>query len=278
MVEHAPLVRVRDVSCYFGRNLGRKRDAVVRAVDGVSFDIMRGEVFALVGESGSGKSTLARCITGICPVTGGNVDFDGLTVNGGGGVSRAPSYRSRIQMVFQDPYSSLNPRLRVFDIIAEPLRVQTTIRDRATVQKRIAEMLDRVGLSSGATARFPHEFSGGERQRISIARALVSRPELLVCDEPTSALDVSVQAQVLNLLADLRAELGLTCLLLSHDLAVVQQLSDRVGVMRNGRLCESGATAAVFAEPQHSYTRLLIDSTLELERSPQVDETQPDGI
>ncbi|GAB5445519.1 dipeptide ABC transporter ATP-binding protein [Gymnodinialimonas sp.] len=226
------------------------------AVDSAKFDIKQGEVFGLVGESGSGKSTIARMIAGLYTVDGGEVSFDGQPVsNQPGGVP--DWYRKQIQMIFQDPYSSLNPRMRVDEIIAEPARHHGLLAGQA-LKDRVGELLDRVGLGAAAGLKYPHEFSGGQRQRISIARALATQPRFLICDEPTSALDVSIQAQILNILKDLQEHLGLTMLFISHDLPVVRQMCDRVGVMKNGELVEVAETEALFAAPQHPYTQQLL--------------------
>ncbi|WP_044006853.1 dipeptide ABC transporter ATP-binding protein [Jannaschia sp. CCS1] len=226
------------------------------AVDNATFDIKQGEVFGLVGESGSGKSTIARMIAGLYTVDGGEVQFDGKPVsNQPGGVP--DWYRKQIQMIFQDPFSSLNPRMRVDEIIAEPARHHGLLTGQA-LRDRVAELLERVGLGAAAGVKYPHEFSGGQRQRISIARALATQPRFLICDEPTSALDVSIQAQILNILKDLQEHLGLTMLFISHDLPVVRQMCDRVGVMKNGELVEVAETETLFATPQHPYTQGLL--------------------
>jgi peptide/nickel transport system ATP-binding protein len=226
------------------------------AVDGAKFEIRQGEVFGLVGESGSGKSTIARMIAGLYPVDEGAVRFEGKDVTA---TSRGVPdwYRREIQMIFQDPYSSLNPRMRVDEIVAEPARHHGILQGQA-LKDRVAELLDRVGLGADAGLKYPHEFSGGQRQRISIARALATQPRFLICDEPTSALDVSIQAQILNILKDLQEHLNLTMLFISHDLPVVRQMCDRVGVMKDGKLVEVADTEALFADPQHAYTRELL--------------------
>ncbi|MEM8788987.1 MAG: ABC transporter ATP-binding protein [Pseudomonadota bacterium] len=227
------------------------------AVDDVSFSIRDGEVFGLVGESGSGKSTVARMIAALYALDGGTVRFDGRPVDAGSPKAALAAYRAQIQMIFQDPFSSLNPRMRVDQIIAEPARHHGILSGRA-LKDRVAELLDRVGLGAEAGLRYPHEFSGGQRQRISIARALATQPRFLICDEPTSALDVSIQAQILNILKDLKEHLGLTMLFISHDLPVVRQMCDRVGVMRQGKLVEVAETDRLFAAPQHPYTQELL--------------------
>ena len=233
---------------------------LLRAVDDVSFEVARGETLALVGESGCGKSTVARLIVGLYPLTRGRIEFDGADLSTAG----AHRQRRRMQMIFQDPYASLNPRWRVRDIVAEPLRVLGLARRRADVDARVAALLTQVGLNADDGGKYPHEFSGGQRQRISIARALSGNPEFLVCDEPTSALDVSVQAQILNLMTELQARLGLTVLFISHNLAVVAHVADRVGVMYLGRLVEIADADALFARPRHPYTRMLLDALPDL--------------
>ena len=226
------------------------------AVNNVSLDINDGEVFGLVGESGSGKSTVARMIGTLLDVDCGRVLFDGDDVTSMASAELA-DYRRQIQMIFQDPFSSLNPRMKVESIVAEPLLHHKILpRDRVSV--RVEELLDRVGLTRAAAAKYPHEFSGGQRQRISIARALATQPRFLICDEPTSALDVSIQAQILNILKDLQEHLGLTMLFISHDLPVVRQMCDRVGVMKQGQLVEVQGTETLFTNPQQDYTKKLL--------------------
>lgn len=233
------------------------------AVDNVSLRVHEGETLALVGESGCGKTTLTRLLLKLLEPTAGSVHFDGQDL---ADLSAADmrSVRRQMQVVLQDPYSSMNPRMRVTDIVAEPLVTHDPAlrgrRARAQVRERVGELLESVGLNAGVQDRYPHEFSGGQRQRISIARALALDPRLLVLDEPTSALDVSVQATVLDLLAELQQRLGLTYVFVSHNLAVVGQVADRVAVMRRGRLVEVGSTAAVLRTPQHPYTRQLLDA------------------
>lgn len=226
------------------------------AVNNVSLDINDGEVFGLVGESGSGKSTVARMIGTLLDVDSGRVLFDGDDVTSMDSAELA-DYRRQIQMIFQDPFSSLNPRMKVETIVAEPL-IHHKILPRDQVSARVEELLDRVGLTRAAAAKYPHEFSGGQRQRISIARALATQPRFLICDEPTSALDVSIQAQILNILKDLQEHLGLTMLFISHDLPVVRQMCDRVGVMKQGKLVEVQDTETLFTNPQQEYTKKLL--------------------
>ncbi|HEY2628016.1 MAG TPA: ATP-binding cassette domain-containing protein, partial [Usitatibacter sp.] len=229
---------------------------ILRAVDGVSFTINRGETLSLVGESGCGKSTVARLICGLYAPTAGRIVFDGVDIASLHSAEML-QLRRRFQMIFQDPYASLNPRWRVGKIVAEPIRSHNLIPAGAALDKRVGELLSDVGLSPLDREKYPHEFSGGQRQRISIARALSSNPEFLVCDEPTSALDVSVQAQILNLMRDLQREHGLTYLFISHNLAVVSHISTRVGVMYLGRIVEIADTKTLFKRPLHPYTRML---------------------
>jgi peptide/nickel transport system ATP-binding protein len=253
-----PLVAINGLTKRFltrGAILPSRREYLT-AVDRADFEVRQGEVFGLVGESGSGKSTIARMIAGLYRVDGGTVSFDGKDVTSG--ARGVPDwYRREIQMIFQDPYSSLNPRMRVDAIVAEPARHHGLLTGQALTD-RVAELLDRVGLGAEAGLKYPHEFSGGQRQRISIARALATQPRFLICDEPTSALDVSIQAQILNILKDLQEHLNLTMLFISHDLPVVRQMCDRVGVMKNGQLVEVADTETLFADPQHPYTQHLL--------------------
>jgi len=237
----------------------RKPRQFVHAVDGVSFSIERGRTLALVGESGCGKSTVARLLVGLYGPTRGRVEFDGQDTATLGDGAALRAVRRRMQMIFQDPYASLNPRWKVLDIVAEPLREHGLVAGEDAQRARVAELLQSVGLAAADVEKFPHQFSGGQRQRISIARALATQPEFLVCDEPTSALDVSVQAQVLNIMKDLQRERGLTYLFISHNLAVVRHVSDEVGVMYLGRLVELAPKAELFARPRHPYTRALLD-------------------
>ncbi len=244
------LLALEDVACHF-----RTRAGVVRAVDGVTLEIAAGETFALVGESGCGKTTLARLILGLHRLSHGCITFDGRDIGQLRGRD-AKSYRARVQAVFQDPYSSLNPRLKVRTILAEPLRAHGT--PRSDITPRIDRALSLVGLPGMSADLYPHEFSGGQRQRIAIARALILEPDLVVLDEPISALDVSIRAQMLNLLQDLQDELGLTYLLIAHDLALVEHAADRVAVMYLGEIVERGDTEALFDRPQHPYTQALL--------------------
>jgi peptide/nickel transport system ATP-binding protein len=262
VLEARDLTRVFDVSRpWLQRVLAREGRVLLRAVAEASFEIARGTTLALVGESGCGKSTVARMAVGLLPPSAGEIRFEGQPLS----TARAqPALRRRMNMIFQDPYASLNPRWRVHDIVAEPIRAFRLAR-RREVPARVARLLTQVGLSAGDGEKYPHEFSGGQRQRVSIARALASEPEFLVCDEPTSALDVSVQAQILNLMRDLQARLDLTYLFISHNLAVVRHMADRLGVMYLGRIVEIGPAAEIFAAPRHPYTRLLLDAIPDLE-------------
>ena len=257
------LLEVRDVAREFdvskpwlNRMIEGQPEQILKAVDGISFAIKRGETLSLVGESGCGKSTVARVICGLYKPSRGEVIFDGVDMAKAHG-TELQNLRKRFQMIFQDPYASLNPRWRVGKIVAEPILSHNLITDPTALKKRVDELLTQVGLSPLDAEKFPHEFSGGQRQRISIARALSSNPEFLVCDEPTSALDVSVQAQILNLMKDLQREFGLTYLFISHNLAVVSHISTRVGVMYLGRLVEVAETKRIFQRPLHPYTQML---------------------
>jgi len=268
------LVEVNDLSKRFevsapwlNRVIERKPRQFVHAVDGVSFAIERGKTLALVGESGCGKSTVARLLVGLYQPSAGSLRFDGQDTRAVLAGGEANVMRRRMQMIFQDPYASLNPRWKVADIVAEPLREHGLLKDAGEVRQRVAELLASVGLAAADADKFPHQFSGGQRQRISIARALATAPEFLVCDEPTSALDVSVQAQVLNLMKDLQRERGLSYLFISHNLAVVRHVADQVGVMYLGRLVELGGKRQLFATPRHPYTRMLLDAIPDIHMS-----------
>jgi peptide/nickel transport system ATP-binding protein len=262
----APLLALKGLKKHFdvsppllNRVLERKPVQHLRAVDGLDLAIPRGTTFSLVGESGCGKSTVARLVVGLYQPTGGHILFDGtdLTDKPAG---EPPALRRRMQMIFQDPYASLNPRWRVGDIIAEPILAFGLAQDKAEIEQRVADLLRVVKLDPVDATKFPHEFSGGQRQRICIARALSNKPEFIICDEPTSALDVSVQAQILNLMRDLQDEFGLTYLFISHNLAVVRHMATRIGVMYLGKLCEVAPARQLFSAPRHPYTRLLLDA------------------
>ena len=256
----SPLVRIRALTRVFdvskpwlNRVIERLPKALLTAVSDVSFDVPANTVYALVGESGSGKSTIGRMVVGLLRPTDGTVEINGIDLASETDPEKIELVRSDIQMIFQDPYASLNPRWKVRDIIAEPVAARGG--DTAGLAEKL---LEQVGLSAEDAGKFPHEFSGGQRQRICIARALASEPKLIVCDEPTSALDVSVQAQVLNLMSDLKDEFGLTYLFISHDLTVVQHMADRIGVLYLGRLVEEASPDELFATPRHPYTQMLL--------------------
>jgi len=254
-----PLLRVTDLVKHFpvkqGLLFDREVDRV-RAVDGVSFTVGRGETLGLVGESGSGKSTLARTTLQLLKPNAGSVRFEGREIAGLSARAMKP-LRAKMQMVFQDPYASLNPRKRVSQIVGAPLRLQGDA-GRAELRRRVQELLERVGLSPEHYDRFPHEFSGGQRQRIGIARAIALRPQLIVADEPVSALDVSIQAQIVNLLADLQDQLGLAYVFVAHDIGVVRHVADRIAVMHQGKIVEEGPADRVCEQPHHAYTKQLL--------------------
>jgi peptide/nickel transport system ATP-binding protein len=277
LVEVHELAKTFDVSApWLNRVVERKPRQYVQAVDGVSFSIQRGSTLALVGESGCGKSTVARLLVGLYGPTRGRVVFDGIDTASTWRSGGARALHRRMQMIFQDPYASLNPRWTVADIVGEPLDEHGIVEtpgaapikaDGRRLAKRVAELLQSVGLASADASKCPHQFSGGQRQRISIARALATQPDFLVCDEPTSALDVSVQAQVLNIMKDLQRQHGLTYLFISHNLAVVRHVSDQVGVMYLGRLVELAEKADLFLAPRHPYTRMLLDAIPDIHMS-----------
>jgi oligopeptide/dipeptide ABC transporter ATP-binding protein len=254
------LLTLTDVVKHFPvrQSLVQRGGAAVRAVDGVSLSVAEGETLGIVGETGCGKSTLARCASRLYPLTSGRVEFDGQDISG---LSRRQlrAVRRNVQMVFQDPFSSLNPRRRVGSIIADPLVIHATV-PRSELRARVQELMELVGLNPEHYNRFPADFSGGQRQRIGIARALGLRPKLLICDEPVSALDVSIQAQIINLLADLQAELGLTYVFIAHDLSVVEHVSDRVAVMYLGKVVEVADAESLYAAPRHPYTAALLSA------------------
>ncbi len=239
----------------------------LKAVDGVTFDIRKGETFALVGESGSGKTTVARMVVGLLSPSAGEVVIDGVSMTDAKQAQMRRRLRRRIQMIFQDPYASLNPRFRVDAIIAEPIRAFDLIQGERGIRDRVGELLGLVGLHPDDGSKFPHEFSGGQRQRIAIARVLASEAEFIVCDEPTSALDVSVQAQILNLMRDLQDKFGLTYLFISHNLAVVRHMANRIGVMYLGRIVEIAEGRELFAAPRMPYTKMLLGAVPDLAMS-----------
>jgi peptide/nickel transport system ATP-binding protein len=258
---HAPVLAVRELAVTYtqrtGQLFGKQH---IHAVDGISFNLAEGETLALVGESGCGKTTAAKAILGLTAISGGEVELDGQNI-AGLSERRFKPYRRLAQIVFQDPYSSLNPRMRVGDILQEGMAT-LGVGVASERGRTIAALLEKVGLDPDAITRYPHEFSGGQRQRIAIARALAVRPRLLICDEPTSALDVSVQAQILNLLADLQRDEGLAMLFITHNLAAVGYLAHRVAVMKAGRIVELGPTRDILGHPQHAYTQALLASVL----------------
>ena len=254
------LLRVEDLKIYYpvaGSGFGKKE--FVKAVDGVTFEVKKGEVFGIVGESGCGKSTLGRGVCKLENLTSGHVYLDGEDITEYND-RRMRSIRKKVQMVFQDPYASLNPRMSVFDIIAEPLLVHHLYQDKADLEKKVLDLLHRVGLDDYHANRYPHEFSGGQRQRIGIARALAVEPSLIIADEPVSALDVSIQAQVLNLLNELKHDLDLTYIFVAHDLSVVEYISDRVGGMYLGNFVEVGEKEKIYSNPMHPYTQALLSA------------------
>ena len=254
------LLRVEDLKIYYpvaGSGFGKKE--FVKAVDGVTFEVKKGEVFGIVGESGCGKSTLGRGVCKLENLTSGHVYLDGEDITEYND-RRMRSVRKKVQTAFQDPYASLNPRMSVFDIIAEPLLVHHLYQDKADLEKKVLDLLHRVGLDDYHANRYPHEFSGGQRQRIGIARALAVEPSLIIADEPVSALDVSIQAQVLNLLNELKHDLDLTYIFVAHDLSVVEYISDRVGVMYLGNFVEVGEKEKIYSNPMHPYTQALLSA------------------
>ena len=263
LVQVKHLTKKFDVSDpWLTRVLNHSAKATLTAVDDVSFEIYRGEILSLVGESGCGKSTTAKLLCGLYEPSFGSITIDGIDLKTLGEKKNplAKSLRRRVNMIFQDPYASLNPRWRVRDIIAEPIRVQNLLSEETAINDRVNELMGLVKLNPQDADKYPHQFSGGQRQRISIARALASKPEFLICDEPTSALDVSVQAQILNLMLSVQKKVGLTYLFISHNLSVVHHISDRVGVMYLGRLVELAPKAELFKAPRHPYTKMLLDA------------------
>lgn len=259
------LLEVKDLKVHFPVTslILRRKNEPIRAVDGVSFKIDRGKTVGLVGESGSGKTTIGRALVKLAPITAGNISYKGNEITNLSAKAFFP-YRKKIQMIFQDPYNSLNPRLTVYQIISEPLEIHFTDLDKTLKRERVEELLGRVGLEHKHIDRYPHEFSGGQRQRIGIARALAVEPEFIICDEPVSALDVSVQAQIINLLQDLQDELALTYLFIAHDLAVVEHISDYVLVMTEGKIVEHAEAKAIYENPQNDYTKKLLSAVPKL--------------
>ena len=259
------ILKVEDLQIHFPVMKGvvfKKQVATVKAVDGVSFSVKRGETLGVVGESGCGKSTTGLALMHMLETTGGRIMFEGQDVTSFNR-SQVKQFRRRVQMVYQDPYGSLNPRMKVKDIIGEPLEVHGLAKDRAQYDKRVADLLRMVGLLPDMAERYAHEFSGGQRQRIGIARALALEPSLIVCDEPVSALDVSIQAQVINIFKDLQKRLGLTYVFIAHDLAVVRHISDRIAVMYLGRVVEIASREDLYRNPKHPYTQALLSAVPE---------------
>ena len=255
------LLQVENLTKYFYKPQGLfgQKKQIVKSVDHVTFDIMRNETLGLVGESGCGKTTVGRTITRLYEPTDGKIIFDGKDISHLTKKELLP-YRKKMQMIFQDPYASLNARMTVMDIIREALDLHSDLKTKEEKSKRVYELLDRVGLMREHANRYPHEFSGGQRQRIGIARALAVDPEFIVCDEPISALDVSIQAQVVNMLEDLQREFGLTYLFIAHDLSMVRHISDRIGVMYLGKLVEIGPSEEIYSHHLHPYTEALLSS------------------
>lgn len=259
------ILKVENLQIHFPVMKGvifRKQVATVKAVDGVSFSVKRGETLGVVGESGCGKSTTGLALMHMLKTTGGRIMFEGQDVTSFNR-SQVKQFRRRVQMVYQDPYGSLNPRMKVKDIIGEPLEVHGLAKDRAQFDRRVADLLRMVGLLPDMAERYAHEFSGGQRQRIGIARALALEPHLIVCDEPVSALDVSIQAQVINIFKDLQKRLGLTYVFIAHDLAVVRHISDRIAVMYLGRVVEIASRDDLYSNPKHPYTQALLSAVPE---------------
>ncbi|OAB61147.1 peptide ABC transporter substrate-binding protein [Leptolyngbya valderiana BDU 20041] len=259
-----PLLSVKDLKTHFPVRSGllQRVTGYVKAVDGVSFDLGRGETLGLVGESGCGKTTVGRTLLKLIPSTGGSVTFEGKDVMKAQG-AEMKALRRDMQIIFQDPAGSLNPRMRIASIVGEPLIVHGLVKDRRQLRKQVEELLVRCGMPAAAADRYPHEFSGGQRQRIGIARALALEPKFIVCDEPTSALDVSIQAQIINLLTDLQEEFGLSYLFISHDMAVIQHVCKRIAVMYKGKIVETGSRDEILKNPQHKYTQSLLSAVPE---------------
>lgn len=259
-----PLVEVIDLHTHFPVKSGvlQMTRGWVKAVDGVSFEIRKGETLGLVGESGCGKTTVGRSMLRLIPATSGRVIFDGADVYAAQG-AELKRLRRQMQIIFQDPAGSLNPRMRIASIVGEPLTVHNLVQSKDELRSRVEDLLETCGMPKASADRYPHEFSGGQRQRIGIARALALNPRFIVCDEPTSALDVSIQSQILNLLADLRDDLGLSYLFISHDMAVIQHICDRIAVMYQGKIVERGSRQQVMEDPQHPYTKALLSAVPE---------------
>ncbi len=257
LAEKKPLIEVKDLKEYFMINTGMLRSKPLKAVDGVSFAINKGETLGLVGESGCGKTTVGRTLLHLYKPTGGEIWYDGKRIQS---KSDIKEFRKKATMVFQDPYSSLNPRMTVADIIGEPLDIHKLYNTKKERHERILELMSFVGLNSEHAARYAHEFSGGQRQRIGIARSLAVNPDFIVCDEPVSALDVSIQAQVINMFDELQDKLGLTYLFIAHDLLVVRHISDRIAVMYLGKMVELAPAAEIYDHPLHPYSKSLLSA------------------
>ena len=259
-----PLLSVRNLQTYFPIRKGVLQRVVgyMKAVDGVSFDVIPGQTVGLVGESGCGKTTVGRTLLRLIPATGGSVTFDGQDVYAASG-RQLQSLRRQMQIIFQDPGGSLNPRMRIVNIIGEPMLVHGIVKDKSELRSKVEAVLERCGMPKAAADRYPHEFSGGQKQRIGIARALALQPRFIVCDEPTSALDVSIQAQILNLLSDLQRDLGLSYLFISHDMAVIQHMCQKICVMYKGQIVEEGTRDEVILSPKHRYTQSLLSAVPE---------------
>lgn len=256
MVEQTPLLSVRNLKQHFRIN----RRYTVKAVDGISFDIYPGETYGLVGESGSGKSTTGRSIIRLYDPTAGEVIFDGRNISGKLSTEEEKHLRMNMQMIFQDPMASLNPRKKVNELIAQGLEIHKLCQSQEEIDQKVNEMLEKVGLSTEHATRYPHQFSGGQRQRIGIARALIMNPKLIIADEAISALDVSIQAQVVNLMKDIQDEMKTTYLFIAHDLSMVKYISNRIGVMHLGHIVETGTTEEIFNHPIHPYTKSLLSA------------------
>ncbi len=275
----SPLIQLRNVTKHFPIRKGvllARQVGAVQAVDNVTLDVMRGETIGIVGETGCGKSTTARLIVRLLDPTSGEIIFDGHKISDYSG-ERLKALRREMQMIFQDPYSSLNPRKTVGSIISDPFIIHGLLKGPGERKQRVQELMDRVGLNPEHYNRYPHEFSGGQRQRIGVARALALQPKVLVADEPVSALDVSIQAGIVQLFADLRSRLGVTIFFIAHDLAVVRHLCDRVAVMYMGKIVEQGTTSELFANPRHPYTRALLDSIPRLQPDAHEEVVAPEG-
>ncbi|GAB5495034.1 MAG: ABC transporter ATP-binding protein [Phycisphaerales bacterium] len=265
--DREPIISVRDLKVHFhsGGGLLGGEARTVKAVDGVSFDIGPGQTLGVVGESGSGKTTIGRAMLRLIPATSGKVTYKGTDVLSAG-ASEMRKLRQEMQIIFQDPSGSLNPRMRIREIIAEPLQVHGLAKG-GDLDKLVGELLERCGMPASAAERYPHEFSGGQKQRIGIARALAVKPKFIVCDEPTSALDVSIQSQIINLLRDLQKEFNLSYLFISHDMAVVRHMCERIAVMYKGQMVEEGERDQILYEPTHEYTKRLLNSVPRTDRA-----------